>query len=118
MQIDYAAMGAMLRAAREARGLTQAQVGRKLRMTGANVSLIERGAVETSLSNLQAFADLVGCSLCVLVAPPGDDRMQIAARVASILPALDGDVLALLRAWLEIWEAKYGHLRRDVHRSG
>jgi transcriptional regulator with XRE-family HTH domain len=104
--IDYVALGATLRAAREAKKLRQSDVAKKLNMTAANVSSIERGKSKTSLHNLEAYASLVGCRLAVLLAPADDPRALLTARLMQVLPDLEEPLFDTLNAWVDIWEAR------------
>lgn len=54
------AVGARIRSAREARGLTQRNLADKLTCTDAAVGMWETGARSVSLSNLFAIADVLG----------------------------------------------------------
>lgn len=75
-------------------------------MTGANVSLIEKGTVRTSLENLEAYANLVGCRITLVVARADDPRALTAARLVELLPTLEEPLYATLAAWVDLWEAR------------
>src|SRR3990167_208691 len=115
MPIDYAEMGARLRAAREAKRpkLTQKAAAKKLGMTPQNVSLIEQGSVSTSMKNIEQYAALVGCRLAIVLARAGDKRALTAARLVELLPVLDESVFETLEGSVALWEAKHGAGRRE-----
>lgn len=106
MAIDYVALGAMLRDARERKGLTQEQVGRRLNCTGAAISLIEKGRVRAPVERVERFADVVGCSLSVYFAAPGDARAELLVRLAAHLPELEPPLVEALQAWVDLWDKK------------
>jgi transcriptional regulator with XRE-family HTH domain len=119
MPPDYKRIGAALKAARLACGLTQKGVAEQMltrfeiKMTDANISLIEGGA-KTPVENIEAFAKLVGADVEVLFAPPGDRLGELALRLARAIPLLDPaadeTVLETLEGWCRKWEGKYGAL--------
>lgn len=58
-----ARVGANIRAARKSRGLTQAQLARRLEMESLNISRWERGMVVPRAENLVRLADELGYDL-------------------------------------------------------
>lgn len=54
-----------LRRAREAQGVTQAEVGRRLGVAAGTVAAWESGAVEPSVGTLRRWAEAVGMRLVV-----------------------------------------------------
>jgi DNA-binding XRE family transcriptional regulator len=56
-------IGVLLRQAREAAGLTQEEVARRLRTKKSAISRIENHADDVRLSTLQRYADAVGATL-------------------------------------------------------
>ena len=62
------------RAARLAKGLTQAELGARLEMATESISHIERGVTMPSLKTLAAAADAMGTSLSDLFAGLNDKR--------------------------------------------
>jgi len=116
MPLDYIRMGAELRAAREAKGLTQPEIARKLGMTASNLSRIEKGAV-TPIENIERYAAIVGCRVAVVFATPGNRLGLLAARLAYLVqgmdPVTDASLIDTLSAWADSWEAK-----QKARRSG
>jgi transcriptional regulator with XRE-family HTH domain len=103
---EYAAIGATLRRAREAKKWSQDEVGRRLGITGAAVSLIEKGKSKPTLPDLREHGRVVGVRISLLVAEPEDKLMQLAARFVDAIDAADPAVLEPLSAWVAMWEAK------------
>ena len=61
-------IGVMLRQAREAAGLTQEEVARRLRTKKSAISRIENHADDVRLSTLRRYAEAVGTNLQVRLA--------------------------------------------------
>ena len=61
-------IGVMLRQAREAAGLTQEEVARRLRTRKSAISRIENHADDVRLSTLRRYAEAVGANLQVRLA--------------------------------------------------
>jgi HTH-type transcriptional regulator / antitoxin HipB len=61
-------IGVILRQAREAAGLTQEEVARKLRTQKSAISRIENHADDVRLSTLRRYADAVGANLQIRLA--------------------------------------------------
>ena len=61
-------IGVILRQAREAAGLTQDQVAKKLRTQKSAISRIENHADDVRLSTLRRYADAVGANLQIRLA--------------------------------------------------
>ncbi|MEW5830100.1 MAG: helix-turn-helix transcriptional regulator [Chloroflexota bacterium] len=61
-------IGVILRQAREAAGLTQEEVARKLRTKKSAISRIENHADDVRLSTLRRYADAVGANLQIKLA--------------------------------------------------
>ena len=61
-------IGVMLRQAREAAGLTQEEVARRLRTRKSAISRIENHADDVRLSTLRRYAEAVGTNLQVRLA--------------------------------------------------
>ena len=62
-------IGVMLRQAREAAGMTQAQVAQQLRTTRSAISRIENHAEDIRLSTLKRYAQAVGTHLHIQLTP-------------------------------------------------
>ena len=62
------AFGQTVRARRRGRGMTQAALGRRSRMSGKSIGEIERGVANPSLLTMQAVAKALGVGLRDLVA--------------------------------------------------
>jgi len=69
-EVGYAnfKIGVMLRQAREAAGLTQEEVARRLRTKKSAISRIENHADDVRLSTLRRYAEAVGTNLQVRLA--------------------------------------------------
>jgi len=61
-------IGVILRQAREAAGLTQDEVARRLKTKKSAISRIENHAEDVRLSTLRKYADAVGASLQIRLA--------------------------------------------------
>ena len=61
-------IGVLLRQAREASGLTQAEVARRLHTQKSAISRIENHAEDVRLSTLRRYADAVGANLQIKLA--------------------------------------------------
>lgn len=69
-EIGYAnfRIGVVLRQAREAAGLTQEEVARRLNTTKSSISRIENHADDVRLSTLKRYAEAVGANLQIKLA--------------------------------------------------
>lgn len=113
----HSALGAALRAARTARGLSQQAVAEAAELTQAHVSLIERG-MDAHISIFQRAAQAVGSTLGLepasieapRTAPYGDDeianRLYLMGRLAA--KRLSRERLAQFRQWFEDARARSG----------
>ncbi len=63
-------IGVILRQAREAAGLTQEEIARRLKTKKSAISRIENHADDVRLSTLRRYADAVGASLQIKLALP------------------------------------------------
>lgn len=111
--VNYAEIGATLRAAREAKGMTQKDVARRLlhagvKRTPAALSLLEKGETQTPIAVVDAYAEIVGCRLIVLLSRPGDHRAELLARLADHIPGLDETTIETLGALADLWDSKRG----------
>lgn len=68
---EYAEMLVLLRAARKASGLTQADVARAIGRTQGFVSKVEHGEIRIDPIELQRFAELYGVEVTALLPRPG-----------------------------------------------
>ncbi|MCU0648105.1 MAG: helix-turn-helix domain-containing protein [Gemmatimonadaceae bacterium] len=66
--LDPHAAGAVLRGLRQSRGLTQAELGRRLGVSKGRISAIERDPAGVSLAQIQHIATILGARLVL------DDR--------------------------------------------
>jgi len=85
-------VGAGIRQARRAAGLSQVSVARRARLSQSGVSRIERGVAAASVDDLAALAGVVGLDLVVQLYPGGSpirDTAHVRAmgRLKAILPA-------------------------------
>ena len=83
-----------LREAREAAGLSQGQVAKKLELHRPTISEIEAGRRKVSAEEVEKFANLYGVSVEWVVSGPSseegvDARMLMAARELSKMSAID-----------------------------
>lgn len=96
-------MSERLRKAREAAGLSQGQVARKLDMHRPTISEIEAGRRKVSAEELEIFSNTYGVSLEWIVNgttidEPADARMAMAARELSKMSQRDLDrLMTMLR---------------------
>lgn len=109
---EYAAIGAILRKARDDKDLSQEDVGKLLGISGAAVSLIEKGKSKPIIPHLREHGHVVGVRISLLVAPPDDKIMQLAARFVDAIDAADPAVYEPLLAWIASWEAKKEAVRK------
>lgn len=103
MSIDFGEIGSRLRAARLARGLTQAQVARKVKVTYQAVSLVEKGKIR-AIDTIEDCAAALGCPMVVHVGQIDDEASLLLVRIARTLPTVDPAVLKMLDAWVRLWE--------------
>lgn len=84
-------IGAGIRLARRAAGLSQATVARRATLSQATVSRIERGTATASLDDLAAVAGIVGLDLAAQLYPGGSPvrdvaHVRIMGRLRALLP--------------------------------
>jgi transcriptional regulator with XRE-family HTH domain len=84
-------IGARLRRARRAAGVSQVIVARRARLSQATVSRIERGAAAATVDNLAVLAGIVGLDLVVRLYPGGSPvrdaaHIRAMARLLALLP--------------------------------
>ena len=92
--IDYAVMGQRLQRKRTQAGFTQEQVARKLRVSPAYLSRIERGTTRLSLKMLGRLCDVIG-------ADPGH----------VVSGSIPGKPMYLQEEWLTLMDAMPPHTR-------
>jgi HTH-type transcriptional regulator/antitoxin HipB len=80
-------LGAMLLAAREQAGLTQAEVARRLGTHKSAISRMENHAEDIRLSTLQRYAEAVGCFLSLELRPESEATIPTAVRKVAAEPA-------------------------------
>jgi len=117
-------LGARLRALREARGLTQEQVGERAGFSGKYVSEVERGLRNLPLSLLRAITQGLGASLeqvfaglevasteAVHEAPPSYEAAplprnvaELSRALAALPPARRRRVVAVMRSMVALLE--------------
>ena len=76
-------LGAMLLAAREQAGLTQAEVARRLGTHKSAISRMENHAEDIRLSTLQRYAEAVGCFLDLALRPECEATIPTAVRAVA-----------------------------------
>jgi HTH-type transcriptional regulator / antitoxin HipB len=76
-------LGAMLLAAREQAGLTQAEVARRLGTHKSAISRMENHAEDIRLSTLQRYAEAVGCFLSLELRPESEATIPTAVRAVA-----------------------------------
>ncbi|HYR12265.1 MAG TPA: helix-turn-helix transcriptional regulator [Longimicrobium sp.] len=79
-------LGAMLLAARQQAGLTQAEVARRLGTHKSAISRMENHAEDIRLSTLQRYAEAVGCFLSLELRPESEATIPTAVRKAAAEP--------------------------------
>lgn len=79
-------LGAMLLAAREQAGLTQAEVARRLGTHKSAISRMENHAEDIRLSTLQRYAEAVGCFLDLHLRPESEATIPTAVRKVAAGP--------------------------------
>jgi HTH-type transcriptional regulator / antitoxin HipB len=79
-------LGAMLLAAREQAGLTQAEVARRLGTHKSAISRMENHAEDIRLSTLQRYAEAVGCFLHLELRPESEATIPTAVRKVAAEP--------------------------------
>lgn len=79
-------LGAMLLAAREQAGLTQAEVARRLGTHKSAISRMENHAEDIRLSTLQRYAEAVGCFLDLALRPESEATIPTAIRAVASQP--------------------------------
>jgi transcriptional regulator with XRE-family HTH domain len=86
LQAEFGPMtvGLFLRAFREADGLSQAQFGKKLKLSRANVCDIEKGRKQISLSRAVHFAKCLGVPDEVMISLAIEDALRAAKLKYSI----------------------------------
>jgi len=95
---EYAALGELLRA-RQRAGMTQADVARRMGVAQASVARLESSAGSRkhapSLATLRRYADAVGCTLTIALAPKRASKAKakpkmtrgVEVKVAKVVPA-------------------------------
>jgi HTH-type transcriptional regulator/antitoxin HipB len=73
-------LGAMLLAAREEAGLTQAEVARRIGTHKSAISRMENHAEDIRVSTLQRYAEAVGCFLSLELRPESEGTIPTAVR--------------------------------------
>lgn len=76
-------LGAMLLAAREQAGLTQAEVARRLGTHKSAISRMENHAEDIRLSTLQRYAEAVGCFLDLRLRPESEATIPTTVRAVA-----------------------------------
>jgi transcriptional regulator with XRE-family HTH domain len=100
-----------LRELRLRAGLSQRQLGEKIGLTNAAVSMIEGGSRDTGTSNVEAWAEICGGTLQV-VSPTEEtisvghlssaDR-QLLAELVATMPTLEPAHMVTLRTLVTVW---------------
>lgn len=75
-EVESAGLGARVRSARNAAGLTLEQVSRRIGVSPATLSLIERDKVSVTVDRLAAVAEALGIELEELVSPAGTSALE------------------------------------------
>ena len=101
--MDYQQIGAILRTAREKKGLVQGDIAQHLGVTKQAISLIEKGDTKASIDRLEAYAQLVDVTLVVEAIPADDRRRQLAHQILQRAEKLPDTVFDALHAWSELW---------------
>lgn len=109
---EYARIGAALKNAREMKGWSQREAGRRLGVSGASISQLENAEVQTPLGALIEYARIVGAPLTVLVAAPEDTRARMAHELVELLTDAPPSVAEMIEELLPIWRRKTDEERR------
>ncbi len=83
-EVDYYALGARIRAAREKKYLTQEQLGEICSLSTAHIGHIERGTRTPSIDALCAISSALGASLDSLLLDSFDDGDKLAHLAATL----------------------------------
>jgi transcriptional regulator with XRE-family HTH domain len=106
MPTDAQRLGARLRDARKAAGLSQAELAEQVGLSVESVSRAERGSITPTVWTLVRFADVLRLDLAKLIRgaepPPkkGSPRRPQLERVVRIIEELDDDQLEVLGDFL------------------
>lgn len=96
--MTYKEIGALLRRIRERRGLSQEALGKRLNMSGANISLIENGRTSPDLVTLQAVAKAMSAQVLVAVLTDEEVDDLLVAKFRRLLPRLSEPTKRALHA--------------------
>lgn len=88
-KLDYAAIGARIRAAREAAGLTQAELGERTYFSTAHIGHIERGTRIASLDAIFRIAQVLHTSVDSFLLDSSEDETAFFISLASSLRKKD-----------------------------
>ncbi len=83
-EVDYGALGARIRAAREKKYLTQEQLGEICALSTAHIGHIERGTRTPSIDALCAISSALGVSLDSLLLDSFDGSDKLAHLAATL----------------------------------
>lgn len=86
-------IGSIIRARREARGITQAQLGQAVGVTFQQIQKYERGANRVSAATMLKIADALTCHVADLYGDPDPEAASMSER-------------AILRLWQDLTEGQ------------
>ncbi len=112
MTIDYRVIGSQLQAGRVKRDLTQADVAKKVGVTAAAISAIERGTSRPNLERIERIAEVVGLEMRFELVDPRDPDSRLSSRFEAILPRLTEEARSTLIVLLSMWETKLAERAR------
>ena len=105
-----AQLGTALWMAREACGLTQAQVAERIGAEPETISRFERGATAPSIVRLLELSEVLGVTLASLLnsaSPRSVDQWESVRQTLAELPQSDQKLAtSVIRAVVEVWKAR------------
>lgn len=106
-----AQLGTALWMAREACGLTQAQVAERIGTEPETISRFERGATAPSIVRLLELSEVLGVTLASLLnsaSPRSVDQWESVRQTLAELPQSDQKLAtSVIRAVVDVWKARH-----------
>lgn len=96
-------IGQQLKSMRETSGLTQAELGKLLHISGASISLIENGTSKLNIVRLKEYIKALNGHATIVFGPRDDRRARLVDLLASTVYHLDDMQLSTLEATLKLW---------------
>ncbi len=101
-------LGAALRRARVAAGLSLREAAPRCGLSFQQLSQIETGVQNTTIDTVVRVAEGLGVDLSIAVGDPTDTRAAVRARFERVLPLIPEEDLSPFLAQLALWERRYG----------